>query len=93
MNTVVEFIKRRFLNDSHWVDGNCFYFAVILKARFPEGIIYYDVVMGHFIFKYNGEFFDWNGKFIPDMRYIVEWEKFDEYDSLQKESIIKGCIL
>lgn len=93
MNKIIEFIRARFPSDSNWLDGNCFYFSTILKARFPEGVICYDVIAGHFIFKYKEQFYDWNGQYSSETSYIVEWEKFDEYDIRQKERIISGCIL
>lgn len=93
MNNIIEFIKRRFPNDSNWLNGNCFYFAIILKSRFPEGVIFYDVVIGHFVFMYENIYYDWSGKIKPDLSHLVEWDKFDEYDSLQKERIIEGCVL
>ena len=33
---ILAFIKRRFSQDCNWIDGNCYYFATILKTRFPE---------------------------------------------------------
>ena len=60
---VLEFIYRRFPDDCHWTDGNCYYFACILKARFEEGEIWYDAVDGHFVFKLEDLFFDWNGSY------------------------------
>lgn len=39
MNKIEEFINRRFPNDCNWLSGNCYYFAIILKDRFPEGNI------------------------------------------------------
>lgn len=89
---VLEFIQRRFKDDCKWTDGNCYYFAIILKDRFPEGKIYYDTIWGHFIFEYLGQFYDWTGIKNPDT-YLVEWDKFDKYDSLQKERIIRDTIL
>ena len=91
-NEVLNFINRRFKNDCNWTTGNCYYFAVILKDRFPEGEMYYDVIYGHFVFKYQNEYYDWNGV-IQSIGYLVEWDKFEEYDFLQKERIIKDCIL
>ena len=44
MDEVLEFIRRRFLQDCHWRDGNCYYFALILKDRFPESRIVYDAI-------------------------------------------------
>ena len=36
---VLKFIKRRFPVDCNWLSGNCYYFAQILMARFPEAKI------------------------------------------------------
>jgi hypothetical protein len=89
---VIDFIKRRFKKDCDWTCGNCYYFAVILKARFPKGTIYYDVVDGHFVFAYQGELYDYTGVIHKTMR-LVEWNKFDDYDSNQKQVIVRDCIL
>ena len=92
-NLVVDFINRRFPNDNMWTSGNCFYFASILKARFPSGKIYYDVIYGHFVFEHEGCLYDWNGVYCKDDDFLVEWDKFDEYDSIQKKIIIRDCIM
>ncbi len=92
MNKVLDFIKRRFPVDCNWITGNCYYFSQILLSRFPEGVVYYDVIYGHFIFKYEDRYYDWTGE-IDSKGYLVEWDKFDEYDSLQKQVIIRDCIL
>ena len=92
MDEILEFIKRRFPTDCKWLDGNCFYFSVVLLSRFPEGTIYYDVIYGHFVFNYNNKFYDWTGEIEPK-GYLVEWDKFDEYDRLQKQVIIRDCLL
>lgn len=91
-NIVINFIKKRFNKNCHWLDGNCYYFALILKDRFPEGKIYYDVINGHFIFQRKECFYDWTGIIYPD-GYLVGWDEFDEYDSLLKQRIIRDCIL
>lgn len=41
-------------------NGYCYYFAIILKERFPEGEIFYNIT-NHFVFKYNNEFYDITG--------------------------------
>lgn len=92
MNQIEEFIKRRFPTDCRWISGNCYYFTIILLSRFPDGIIYYNVIDGHFLFYLDGEYYDWTGKVTPD-GYLVEWDKFDEYDELQKKVIIRDCIM
>lgn len=92
IDKIIEFTKRRFPIDNHWIDGNCFFYAQILKSVWADGIIFYDVHNGHFIFKYNGKYYDWTGIIEPD-GYLVEWDKFEEYDPLQKQVIIRDCIL
>lgn len=92
MDNIIEFINRRFKKDCNWLDGNCYYFSIILKDRFPSGKILYDVINGHFIFLYNNQYYDWTGCIQPD-GYLVEWDKFDEYDSLQKKIIVRDCLM
>ena len=87
---IQSFILKRFPSNCHWLDGNCYYFAVILKARFPDGGIYYDVIDGHFVFKYKEKFYDWQGETICVSPIL--WDSFEDYDSLQKERIIRDCI-
>ena len=94
---VLDFIKRRFPTDSNWLNGNCYYFALILKDRFPDGVILYDVIDGHFVTMIGGVMYDWSGIVLPEedetKHFYVEWDKFEDYDELQKQSIISGCIL
>lgn len=65
--------------------------CLLIQSRFPDGEIYYDVINGHFIYKYQDKYYDWTGIIEPD-GYLVSWDKFDEYDSLQKKVIIRDCI-
>lgn len=91
-NNVLEFIHRRFSIDCNWVSGNCYYFTLILKDRFPGGIVYYDVINGHFVYLYNGKYYDWTGIVEPE-GYLVEWDKFAEYDHMQKKRIVEDCLM
>jgi hypothetical protein len=55
------------------------------------------VIYGHFITKINGDFYDWKGKneFYSNQDnsfFLVEWDKFKEYDDIQEKRIIEGCI-
>lgn len=89
---VLEFINRRFKKDCKWVDGNCYYFAIILKDRFPKGSICYDVIYGHFVFLYKNRLYDWTGLY-NNAGNLVEWDKFKEYDSLVYERVVRDCIM
>ena len=74
-----------------WLSGNCFYFAVILCARFPQGIIYYDRVNGHFVTKIEGLYYDWTGVVDVNEEDLVNWNNY--YDISHKERIVRDCIL
>lgn len=91
-SNVLEFIHRRFPVDCNWISGNCYYFALILKDRFPGGTVYYDVIDGHFVYLYNGRYYDWTG-IIEPKGYLVEWDKFAEYDIIQKKRIVEDCLM
>lgn len=64
MDKITDFINRRFHNakqsDANWLNGNCYYFALILKDRF-NGEIYYDVINGHFLTLINNTLYDATG--------------------------------
>ena len=89
---VVEFIDRRFPSAATWREGNCYYLALILSDRFPDGEIVYDVIDGHFMFRRGGKYYDHSGVVYPD-GYIVAWDKFNAYDDIQKKRIIRDCLL
>lgn len=88
---IKEFIKRRFPQNCSWTSGNCYHFAVILKSVFG-GDIYYDVINGHFLLKCEDSLYDWTGR-VTDHGFLVKWDDFEQYDYLQKERIMKDCIL
>lgn len=87
---VEEFIRKRFPVDCNWKSGNCYYFAVMLNARFPEGRIYYDVINGHFALKIGEKFYDFSGETVPD--FAIAWDSFQEYDALRYKRVIRDCI-
>lgn len=91
---IIDFIHRRFGpfdENSDWMTCNCFWFAQILNDRFPGGRLYYDVVVGHFVFEYDGIYYDYSGIVTPNDD-LVAWDEFDKYDAYQKERIIRDCI-
>lgn len=99
MDKIEEFIKRRFpTNNGNWTNGNCFFFAVILRERFADfddGWIVYEPITGHFLFKYNNCFYDWTGKVeltSQQLAAIVYWHHYDKIDSLHYWRIVDDCI-
>ena len=92
IDEIIEFTNRRFPIDCNWLNGNCYFYAKILKSAFPKGKIYYDVINCHFVFKYKNNFYDWTGIVKPD-GYLVKWKSFNKYDPLQKQVIIRDCIM
>lgn len=89
---ILEFINRRFPeNNGNWLNGNCFWFALILKTRFHNGAIWYEPVDGHFIFKYDDCFYDWTGIYTGDTSRAFEFTK--DYDPTLYERLIRDCIL
>ena len=92
-----KFIYNRFPYDNNWFNKNSYYFAVILKERFPEATIVYDISDDHFLVRIEDVYLDWVGDryFSKEIqkKYFIEWDKFDEYDPLQKQRIIQDYIL
>ena len=81
------------ISDCNWMDGNCFYYAYMLKQIFPLGTIVYDVIYGHFMLRYMDRYFDYTGEreYDPEW-YIVEFDKLDQYDVKVEERIYRDVI-
>lgn len=92
VDPVVEFIRRRFgSTDAHWQDGNCYYFSVILKDRFPGAEICYEPVVGHFVAKIGEKYYDSLGENIPSVT-PIPLRKIEQTDPLWAEGIRRDCI-
>lgn len=94
-NEIKDFIK----NFSKYPDskemflcGCCYWFAYILKGRFPKGEIWYDEIDNHFMLYYIGKIWDIRGDITGLYPYATPWDKFEEYDSLLYERIVRDCI-
>lgn len=91
---VLEFINRRWKQDSHFLDGNCYYFSIILKDRFPSGRIWYDLIWRHFFFEYNGKYYDFSGELDSSREvHSILWDEMGAYDRLDKERVVRDCIM
>jgi hypothetical protein len=95
---ILEFIHRRFPNDSNWLNGNCYFFAKILETAF-FGYIVYDPIDGHFLFtQYGNEsiFYDWAGahKYEKDYSDKFEvWELYKTKDPSHYSRVMRDCTL
>lgn len=93
-NQIQDFIKRRFAKDCDWQNGNCYYFAQILKIRFPELCIYYLPVRGHFVAKYEDTFYDSGGVVsLLENENPIEWKVLGQEDPLLAIRVMRDCIL
>lgn len=74
-----------------FTEDYCYHFSVILKAVFRGGI-FYDVVQGHFLFEFEGKFYDITGKVEPG-RVLIPFDELSNYDSEVFKRIIRDCVL
>ena len=92
MDSIEEFIQRRFKKDCNWTSGNCYYFALILKSRFG-GTIYYDPIIGHFLCRIGFDYYDWSGKVDISSAKLYTWDQYKDFDILDYQRVVDGCIL
>lgn len=92
---VLNFIKRRFSKNCDWTNGNCYWFAAILCARFQELVIWYEPVVGHFYAgnKDGSIFFDWEGVHINIEYKPIKFKEIERTDPLWCARLIRDCIL
>ena len=92
---VEEFIERFNSSDikSNFLDGYCYYFAVMLKIRFSEGSIYYLPIENHFVFGLNNKFYDVTGEVNVAGKVIYLWSEYIKMDKVHSKRIIRDCIL
>lgn len=91
---VQSFISSRFMIDCNWTNGNCYYFAQILKCRFPFLDIYYLPVQGHFAVSDGSNFYDYTGlaQLVENER-PIKWDDLAQTDALLHAHIIRDCVL
>lgn len=91
MAEILEFIQRRFSDNCHWLDGNCYYFAVILCERFDKLAIYYEPIEGHFVAGDGELFYDWLGLYIS--KKLIPLDKIKEEDPSWYKILIRDCVM
>lgn len=87
---IIEFINRRFSKDCNWLNGNCFWFALILKERFPFLKIYYLPIDGHFVVGDGNKYYDWSGEIDLEEK-PYELNEIKETDILWYEKLMRDC--
>lgn len=90
---VLDFINRRWSStNAHWIDGNCYWFAYILSARFSFLDIYYLPVDGHFVAGNGTMFFDWQGIYEPEKATaIYKLSDIEKFDDLWYSHLMRDC--
>jgi hypothetical protein len=87
---VLEFIQRRWQQDFHWLDGNCYWFARILCERFPYLKIYYMPIIGHFVAGTPSRYYDWTG-LNKDKEKPILLDEIQKTDNLWYEHLMRDC--
>ena len=91
---ILDFISRRWQTDSNFLNGNCYWFALILSTRFNKLEIYYLPVEGHFIAGDGKSFYDWTGE-INIKNYArppLKFKQIELEDPLWYSRLIRDCV-
>lgn len=95
-DSVIEFICRRWMNVApnfadFWTNGNCYWFAHILTARFQYLKIYYNPIEGHFVAGDGDKFYDINGYYTSND--LILLEEIEKTDDAHFRRLIRDCVL
>jgi hypothetical protein len=86
------FVEKRFQQDCNWTNGNCFYFATILKTRFPELDIYYLPITGHFVVGSEDIYYDYNGE-VEIAETPILFSDLQTSDPIYYARILRDCVM
>lgn len=95
---VKDFIDRRFKSDCQWMNGNCYYFSLILADRFKSysPCVYYDPIDGHFLCRIGSRFYDFTGEHKydkSDVEKFYKWDELKELDCTWYSRIVRDVLL
>lgn len=91
---IIDFIKH-FQNEgtiSTFMEGCCYWFAHILKARFVFGKIVYEPIIGHFLYQFGDKVYDIRGEVDSENLHLEDWDKY-EINSPHRKRVHNDCIL
>ena len=93
--TILDFIKNFDDAQDTFLNSCCYWFAHILHTRFPQSKIVLAIVENHFLTNIDNKLYDITGDVTEQYRNetLVEWDAMDAYDPLQKERVVRDCIL
>ena len=91
MDEVLDFINRRWQKDCDWTNGNCYWFAHILTARFPNLEIFYLPISGHFVAGDGFSFYDWTGQ-VTLTEKAINWRQLEHDDNLWHGRLVRDCV-
>ncbi len=94
IDPILDFIQRRFSKEvCGWTHYNCYYFAQILKHRFPKVTILYLPIENHFVCKYGNYYYDLYGRHDNLKETPKIWEDYWKEDQLHYDRIIRDCVI
>lgn len=95
LDKILRFIKRFSGAETIFTSGCCYWFAHILTSRFQDGEIVLAVIENHFLMRLYDRLYDVTGDVTDKYAncVLISWADMDGYDSLQKERIVRDCIL
>ena len=86
------FVEKRFQPDCNWTSGNSFYFATILKTRFPELEIYYLPIVGQFVTGAEGTYYDYHGE-VEVGESPIKFSTMQISDPAYYARILRDCVM
>lgn len=74
--------------------GCCYWFAYILKGRFPEAEFIYLPVTGHFVSRIGGRLYDATGDVTEcyENEMQIPWDEMDKFDPNVRKSVERDVI-
>ena len=78
------------LEDS-FLNGNCYWFAYILKSRFGTGSIIYCQIDNHFLYKLSESYYDIRGKVHPPQD-ATDWIQYMIDEPLDASRVLRDCV-
>lgn len=73
-------------------NGLCYHFSLILQDLYRGGEIYYEQMVGHFVYKYGDHFYDITGEVNFTNSQLVKWSDMSKYDYSLYLRLLSDCV-